>query len=416
MEFSGGQPAESVTLTFAHDGHGSDRALFDAAGAIATVAGVHQLFSYDAYGNAVGFTPTQAATTLLYSGEQFDQRAQMQYLRARYYDANSGRFVGLDPFAGNAQDPQSNNKYQYTHGDPVNATDPTGRESLSSMQIGLGIGISVASLSVSAVQAGYRHGWNAIGTSAFFWDVGINTAMWAMALTSPAHGALSFGLMGLWTVAQLMMSSQPRVAGPSISLRSAPEMSSAADVGLTASRLLLDLALTVVLRRGAANVVSQALPNALPNRSQHERLAGLLYKRAVALRQQNPGLLRNHETNQDNFTEALAAARYEWATGRELQHSTVDGADFVEVLSGLKIQIKKGPLGVEGKTGVVMPIQDTWVPGFARSIIKDATLKVGASDVLVVDLMGLTPAQKEFVISEVAARIADFRKPARFME
>jgi len=193
-------------------------------------------------------------------------------------------------------------------------------------------------------------------------------------------------------------------------------MSSAADVGLTASRLLLDLALTVVLRRGAANVVSQALPNALPNRSQHERLAGLLYKRAVALRQQNPGLLRNHETNQDNFTEALAAARYEWATGRELQHSTVDGADFVEVLSGLKIQIKKGPLGVEGKTGVVMPIQDTWVPGFARSIIKDATLKVGASDVLVVDLMGLTPAQKEFVISEVAARIADFRKPVRFME
>ncbi len=103
IDFTNGQPGEPVTLTFAHDGHGSVRALFDAAGAIATISGVRQLFAFDAYGNALGFTPAQAATTLLYSGEQFDQRAQMQYLRARYYDSSTGRFVGLDPFAGNSR-------------------------------------------------------------------------------------------------------------------------------------------------------------------------------------------------------------------------------------------------------------------------------------------------------------------------
>jgi hypothetical protein len=38
----------------------------------------------DAYGNSLGFNPANAITTLLYSGEQFDQRIAMQYLRARY--------------------------------------------------------------------------------------------------------------------------------------------------------------------------------------------------------------------------------------------------------------------------------------------------------------------------------------------
>ncbi|UDQ98312.1 RHS repeat-associated core domain-containing protein [Lentisphaerota bacterium WC36G] len=66
-----------------------------------------------------------AATDLLYSGEQFDSTLQQQYLRARYYDQNSGRFNRLDPFAGNNDDPQSLHKYTYCHSDPVNAIDPS---------------------------------------------------------------------------------------------------------------------------------------------------------------------------------------------------------------------------------------------------------------------------------------------------
>jgi RHS repeat-associated protein len=144
VDYANGQPSEPVTLTFAHDGHGSVRALFDTAAAIATIAGVRQIFAYDAYGNALGFTPTQAATTLLYSGEQFDQRAQMQYLRARYYDANAGRFVGLDRFAGNAKNPQSYNKYLYVHGDPVNGIDPAGLEHTAVGSINVSGGIASA--------------------------------------------------------------------------------------------------------------------------------------------------------------------------------------------------------------------------------------------------------------------------------
>jgi len=50
----------------------------------------------------------------------------MQNLRARPYDPRTGRFVGLDPFRGNMQDPQSLHKYAYVHGDPIGGTDPTG--------------------------------------------------------------------------------------------------------------------------------------------------------------------------------------------------------------------------------------------------------------------------------------------------
>jgi len=50
----------------------------------------------------------------------------MQNLRARPYDPLTGRFIGLDPFAGNMQDPQSLHKYAYVHGDPIGDSDPSG--------------------------------------------------------------------------------------------------------------------------------------------------------------------------------------------------------------------------------------------------------------------------------------------------
>ncbi len=104
-----------------YDGHGSTRALLDTAGLI--IPG--QIFGYDAYGNAHGFDPA-ALTNYLYAGEQFDQRLQMQYLRARYYDPATGRFNRLDPFFGRPQDPLSLHKYGYAHADPVRHTDPSG--------------------------------------------------------------------------------------------------------------------------------------------------------------------------------------------------------------------------------------------------------------------------------------------------
>jgi RHS repeat-associated protein len=105
---------------FTFDGHGSTRVLLDFAGAIA------QLYSFDAYGNAIGFNPAETLTEFLYSGEQFDSKIGQQYLRQRYYDPTTGRFNRLDPFFGNISDPLSFHKYLYCIADPNNYTDPNG--------------------------------------------------------------------------------------------------------------------------------------------------------------------------------------------------------------------------------------------------------------------------------------------------
>ncbi|MEQ1906864.1 MAG: RHS repeat-associated core domain-containing protein [Pirellulaceae bacterium] len=119
-------PVQGETLVLHYDGHGSTRILTNLLAAIATIGGQRQLFFYDAYGNALGFNAALAGTTHLYSGEQFDSRINQQYLRARWYDASTGRFGSLDPYRGTNEDPQSLHKYLYTHADPINGIDPTG--------------------------------------------------------------------------------------------------------------------------------------------------------------------------------------------------------------------------------------------------------------------------------------------------
>jgi RHS repeat-associated protein len=118
--------------------------LYDLAAAVVTAAGVEQLFHFDAYGNLLGDTWTgalQPVTSYLYSGESFDFNLGQQYLRARWYDAVTGRFNRLDPFFGNHQDPQSFHKYAYGHGDPISYNDPTGN--FIGAVIGLGLELAV---------------------------------------------------------------------------------------------------------------------------------------------------------------------------------------------------------------------------------------------------------------------------------
>ena len=112
--------AVAGALTILADGHGSTRALSDITGAAV------QQYNYDAYGNAHGFDASEALTSLLYSGEQFNPVSGLQYLRARWYDPQSGRFNRLDPYAGNQLSPLSFHKYAYAHMNPIMGIDPSG--------------------------------------------------------------------------------------------------------------------------------------------------------------------------------------------------------------------------------------------------------------------------------------------------
>ncbi|NET09818.1 MAG: hypothetical protein F6K16_34985, partial [Symploca sp. SIO2B6] len=61
-----------------------------------------------------------------FTGEQFDVDLGDYYLRDRFYDQSSGRFLRKDVYEGNTGQPLSLHKYMYVHADPVNGTDPSG--------------------------------------------------------------------------------------------------------------------------------------------------------------------------------------------------------------------------------------------------------------------------------------------------
>ncbi len=62
-----------------------------------------------------------------YRGEQYDSDLGLYYLRARYYNLATGRFLSRDPMDGYIDLPATLHKYLYAGGDPVNGVDPTGR-------------------------------------------------------------------------------------------------------------------------------------------------------------------------------------------------------------------------------------------------------------------------------------------------
>jgi len=72
-----------------------------------------------------------------YRGEQYDADLGLYYLRARYYNPNTGRFMSRDPEDGHSWDPASLHKYLYANGDPVNGIDPQGHEALLGYAKGL---------------------------------------------------------------------------------------------------------------------------------------------------------------------------------------------------------------------------------------------------------------------------------------
>lgn len=102
-----------------YDGGGNVRQLTNSAGTIT------DSYEYDAYGNEFtvsGTTPNE----FMYRGEQFDSDLGLYYLRARYYNPLTGRFMSRDPFAGRKSVPATLHKYLYAGTNPVTYSDPRG--------------------------------------------------------------------------------------------------------------------------------------------------------------------------------------------------------------------------------------------------------------------------------------------------
>ncbi|MBP0011245.1 RHS repeat-associated core domain-containing protein, partial [Roseofilum sp. Belize Diploria] len=106
-------------LFYLHDNHSGVRQLTDEGGTVTDT------YHYDAYGNLLSIAGS-SENNYLYRGEQYDSFAQMQYLRARYYDPHLGRFASVDPFEGWLYQPMSLHRYLYGNANPVTFSDPSG--------------------------------------------------------------------------------------------------------------------------------------------------------------------------------------------------------------------------------------------------------------------------------------------------
>ena len=104
-----------------------------------------------------------------FTGKELDADTGLYDYGARYYDPVLSRFLSIDPWGGNLEDPQSLNKYSYTKNNPVKYVDPTGKNPLlAAMAVGAvggavwGAGIDVG---IQLYQTGTIN-WHQVGESA----------------------------------------------------------------------------------------------------------------------------------------------------------------------------------------------------------------------------------------------------------
>jgi RHS repeat-associated protein len=109
---------QAERLYYAHDGLGSVRQLLDSTGEVQTN------YAYDPFG--VPVVAGDASNPYRFTGEAWDEEVELLYLRARYYQPETGRFITMDPWPGNAWQPTTLNRYVYVTNNPVNYVDPGG--------------------------------------------------------------------------------------------------------------------------------------------------------------------------------------------------------------------------------------------------------------------------------------------------
>jgi RHS repeat-associated protein len=78
-------------------------------------------YTYDSFGNAMSSSGS-IANAFRFTGRELDSETGAMFYRARYYDPNSGRFIGEDPIAFNG----GANFYAYAANNPTNLIDSFG--------------------------------------------------------------------------------------------------------------------------------------------------------------------------------------------------------------------------------------------------------------------------------------------------
>ncbi|MBK1725245.1 RHS repeat-associated core domain-containing protein [Thiocystis violacea] len=133
-----GQVAAKDRITYFHnDALGSPVAATNEAGE----ALWHE--DYAPYGARL-LREDDGANELWYTGKQEEETLGLHYYGARWYDAEIGRFLSLDPAGFDEGNLQSFNKYAYANNNPYRFVDPDGKSPLA-------VGIAVTVIAIAYV-------------------------------------------------------------------------------------------------------------------------------------------------------------------------------------------------------------------------------------------------------------------------
>jgi len=194
--------ANGERITFVTDHVGSAIAGYDALG--------QQVFHADF--DAFGYDPNQGLELGIgFGGGIVDPTTNLVYLRSRWYDPATGRFIQADTVEANYQDPASLHRYVYSHNDPVNKLDPDGHftlteemvvtfiyNALAAIGIGVGGALATSNRGIYFISGGRVDFENQTGTYSPILEIGGS-------LSGPRLGSVrtSLGIAGGFEVVDL---------------------------------------------------------------------------------------------------------------------------------------------------------------------------------------------------------------------
>ena len=174
---------------YLQNAHGDVTALLDTAGELT------KSYVYDAFGVEQNIDNSDS-NAFRYCGEYYDAETGTVYLRARYYNPVTGRFISRDSFTGKHEEPLSLNLYTYCHNNPIIAIDPSGH-AWYHWAIGAAVvaGLAIATVATAGT---FALGMMAIGSAAA--GVSVGGATGVLAAATLASGTTLLG-SAMWASA-----------------------------------------------------------------------------------------------------------------------------------------------------------------------------------------------------------------------
>ncbi|EDS71927.1 RHS repeat-associated core domain-containing protein [Anaerofustis stercorihominis] len=111
-------------------------------------------YKYDEFGETEKLGNATFENEICYTGQVYDKETGDYYYNARYYSPEDGRFVTVDTYRGELEEPLSLHLYAYCANNPINFTDPSGHFAISVGIPATGIVISLKGFVTSVVIGG----------------------------------------------------------------------------------------------------------------------------------------------------------------------------------------------------------------------------------------------------------------------